>query len=151
MNKYVKKLVEGYDDYTGSDLKVQKTPGALGTTISKSDLEEIDNINKYRSFVVILMCYTTKLGPDVANAEMELAVQMSHLGTEHWKILGRLIVYLKGKETKGIIIRNPKVMKLVIFCDSNYATDKDTRKSVSGLVATLEGTLLTYFQKPIRI
>ena len=86
----------------------------------------------------------------MANAEMELAVQMSHLGTEHWKILGRLIGYLKGKETKGIIIRNPKVMKLVIFCDSNYATDKDTRKSVSGLVATLEGTLLTYFSKTHR-
>ena len=55
MNKYVKKLVEGYDDYTGSDLKVQKTPGAIGTTISKSDIKEIDNIDNYRSFVGHLM------------------------------------------------------------------------------------------------
>ena len=28
-------------------------------------------------------------------------------------------------------------MKAVIFYDSNYATDKETIKSVSGLVATL--------------
>ena len=55
VNKYVKKLVEGYKKYTGSDLKVQKSPGALGTTIRKSDIEETDNINKYRSFVGKLM------------------------------------------------------------------------------------------------
>ena len=55
MNKYVKKLVEGYEKYTESDLNVQKSPGALGITISKSDSEETDNINKYGSFVVQLM------------------------------------------------------------------------------------------------
>ena len=131
----------------GVTLKVQKAPGDLVTTISKSDSEETYNINKCRSFVGILMWYTTKVGPDVANAEMELAVQMSHLGTEDWKKLGRLIGYLKGKETKGIIIKNPKVMKLVIFCDSNYATDKDTINSVSGLVTTLGGALLICLSK----
>ena len=36
--KDVNKLVEGYEKYIGSDLKVQKTPGAPGTTIIKSDL-----------------------------------------------------------------------------------------------------------------
>ena len=48
MEKDLKKLVEGYEEYTGSYLRVQKTPGTLGMTISKSHLEEPDNINKYR-------------------------------------------------------------------------------------------------------
>ena len=89
------------------------------------------------------MWYTTKVGPDVANAERELAVHMSHHRPKHWKVLGRLIGYKKGKETKGIINKNPKVLEGVIFCDSNYATDKETRKSVSDLVDTLGGKLLT--------
>ena len=38
-------------------------------------------------------------------------------------------------------------MKAVMFCDLNYATDKETQKSVSGLVATLGGTLLTSLSK----
>ena len=63
------------------------------------------------------MWYTTKVGPDVANAARELAVHMSHPGPEHWKELGRLIGYIKGKETKVTIIRNPKVLKAVILCD----------------------------------
>ena len=119
-------------------------------TLIKSNLEELDNINKYISLVEKLMWYTTKVGPDVSNAARELEVHMSHPGLEHWKALGHLIGYLKGKETKGIIVRNPKVMKAVIFYDSNYATDKKARNSVSGLVATLGGTLLTCSSKPQR-
>ena len=75
---------------------------------------------------------------------------MSHPGPEHWNSLGSLIGYLKGKETKGIIIRKPKVMKSVMFCDSNYATDKETRDSVSGLVAKLVGTPLMCLSKTQR-
>ena len=89
------------------------------------------------------MWYTTKVVTDVANVARELAVHMIHPGPEHWKKLGHLIGYLKGKYTKGIIVRNPKILKAVIFCNSNYAKDKETRKSVSGLVATLVGTLIT--------
>ena len=93
------------------------------------------------------MWYTTKVGPDVVNAERKLSVHMSHPGRDHWKSLARLIGYLKGKETKGIIVRYPKVTKLVMFCESNYATYKETRKSVSGLVAKLVGTLITCSSK----
>ena len=40
MDKDAKKLLKGYEKSTRSDLKVHKTPGSLGTTLSKSDLEE---------------------------------------------------------------------------------------------------------------
>ena len=68
MEKYVKKLLKGYKKYMGVYLRVQKTPGAPGTTLSKSYLEEPDNINNYRSFVRQLMWYTTKVVTDMANA-----------------------------------------------------------------------------------
>ena len=57
--------------------------------------------------------------------------------------MGRLIGYPKVKRTKIIIIRNPIVLKAVIICDSNYATDMKTRKSASNILATLGVTLLT--------
>ena len=67
MEKDIKKLVEGYKKYTGSNIKVYKTPGAPSTTISKSDLEETQDIDKYRSFVVQLMWHDSKVGPDMEN------------------------------------------------------------------------------------
>ena len=81
MEKYVKNVVELYEEYTGRDLKVQKTSIALGTTLSKIDLEETYNTNKYRSFVGQLMWYATKVGPDVSNAARESALHMRHPGT----------------------------------------------------------------------
>ena len=61
-----------------------------------------------------------------------------------------MIGYLKCKDTKCIIIRKPKVLKSVMFCDSKYATDKEKRKSVIFLVATLEETLLVFLSKSHR-
>ena len=57
--------------------------------------------------------------------------------------IGVLIVCLKVKKTKGIIVRNPKVLKAVIFCDYSFPTNKGKGKSVRGLVGTLGGTLPT--------
>ena len=48
MDKEVKKLVEGYDKHTVSDVKVHKTPGATVNTLSKSNLEETQDIDNYR-------------------------------------------------------------------------------------------------------
>ena len=91
--------------------------------------------------------YTTNLGPDVANAARELAVNMSHPGPEYWKALGRLIGYIKGKGTKGIITRKPKFLKAGLFCDLNYVTYMEIIKNVSGLFDTLVGKLPTCLSK----
>ena len=61
------------------------------------------------------MWYTKKVRPDVENLERYSAVNMSRPGPEHWKALRRLIGYLKGKKTKGVVIRNPKSLKAVCF------------------------------------
>ena len=95
----MKKLVEVYEKYTGRGVKFQETPEAPGTTLSNSDLEEPYNIDKYRPFVGQLMWYMTKVVPVVENAAGELAVHMSHHGTEYWKALVSLIGCLKGKES----------------------------------------------------
>ena len=55
IKKDVKKFVEGYENYTGSDIKVQRIPSYPSTNLSKSDLEEPKDIDKYSSFVEQLM------------------------------------------------------------------------------------------------
>ena len=80
MKKDVKKLVDGYNKYTGRGVKVQKTPGSTGMTLCKIKLKEPTDIENYRSFVGQIMWYTMKVGPDMANTERELDVHMSNPG-----------------------------------------------------------------------
>ena len=58
---------------------------------------------------------------------------MEGIGTSYW---------ISKKQKKRIIIRNPKVLKVGMFRDSKYTTNKETIKSVSSLVATLGLTLI---------
>ena len=64
--------------------------------------------------------------------------------------MGHLIGGIKGKDANGIVIIKPKVLKDVMFYDYNYATEKETRKSVSGLVSTIGWTLLMCSSKTQR-
>ena len=48
MEKDIKKLVEGYEKNNWGEVQVQKTSGTPGTTQSKSDLEEPQDISNYR-------------------------------------------------------------------------------------------------------
>ena len=60
-------MVEGYKRFIGRDVKVQKTPDSPGTDLSKSELEEPKDVDKYKNFVEKLMWYITNMGPDVTN------------------------------------------------------------------------------------
>ena len=62
-----------------------------------------------------LMWYKTKVIPSVVNVARELVIHISHPETEHWKALGRLVGYIKGKETKVIFNINTKIIKDVMF------------------------------------
>ena len=44
---------------------------------------------------------------------------MSNTGIEQCNAIENFIGYLKGKEIKGITIKNPKIPKVVMFCKSS--------------------------------
>ena len=71
IEKDKRKLVEGYQNYTGSDVWVQRTPGAPGRTLRKSELELSKDMDNYKSFMGQLIWSTTKVGPDVAKVARE--------------------------------------------------------------------------------
>ena len=80
MDKYVKKLVDVYEQFYGSDIRVHKTPDVTGSNLSKRKLKDPTDIDKYRSFIGQIMWYTMNVGPDVENSARELVVQIIHTG-----------------------------------------------------------------------
>jgi len=86
--------------------------------------------------------------PDVLHAVRELSKWMSDGVTiDHKKAMQQTMNYILHTRERGLclqptmIINDPKTEFFYILgrADSNYATNAETRKSVSGLVVTLNG------------
>jgi len=143
MEKKVQDIVDTYEAFIGTEAKVFDSPGAPNSVLDKNEGEVVD-INMYRSLVGKIMFFVTKIGPKMCNVVRDLARHMSNPGDPHWKALGRLIGYMKGMKLKGLRMKKPHSLRNGSLCDSDFAKDPITRKSVGGEIHTLGGCITAF-------
>ena len=69
---------------------------------------------------------------------------MSNPGPPHWEALKWLIRYLRGTDNVGInFSKFFDSINLVGYVDSNYANEKDSRKSTTSYIFTLCGSCIS--------
>ena len=91
---------------------------------------------KYRSGTGSLLYLVKHSRIDIANAVRELSKVMDRAAPNHMKELLRCIRYVlltKGRKLKFKLSRSDKI-KIRAICDSDYAGDPETRRSVSGFI-----------------
>ena len=70
---------------------------------------------------------------------------MENPGKTHWEAVKCIFRYLRGTPNHGLIFGGRgRDFSLVGFCDSNYAGDRDRRKSTFGYVFTIGGTTISW-------
>ena len=87
--------------------------------------------------------------PDISNAVRELSKFMGEAGREHQKAMFRIMDYVHETKDYGVILTRSenKVLKVTAYVDSNYASDWDTRKSVTGYVVYINGNIVAWKSK----
>ena len=85
----------------------------------------------YRSLVGNLM-YLSVVRPDICFAVYNLAQFDSNPGKVHWVVLKHLLCYLKGSTNFTLVFNRGAAFELFGYCDTDWATDEDDRKSISG-------------------
>ena len=55
-------------------------------------------------------------------------------GRAHWAAIKRILSYLAGTTTHGILFSGEEPTNMVGYTDSDYAGDIDTRRSISGYI-----------------
>jgi hypothetical protein len=147
MPKKVREIIELYEEHIGKDAKNYVIPGTAGVCTSKWVSDPMEH-TMYRRLVGKIMFLVVKIFPEGANAARELARHFSNPGPMHWDELARYIGYLKVMESEiRLIYRKPKEMRALSYVDSNYATDKEDRRSVSGGIHTVGGTIINWMSK----
>jgi hypothetical protein len=144
-DNYIADIVNKYEAEVGK-VRSFPTPGYPGTTLAKHDGEPV-RLAEYRSFVGKLLFAMKKTYPELANSIRELATHMDRPGPDQWKAIARMIGYLKYEATHGLTYRTPKDLRIVGCVDSDYATNKETRKSTTGYLVLVGGCLVSWSSK----
>jgi hypothetical protein len=133
---------------TESTVRGFTTPGAAVTPpLRSTEDDEIIEMERFRSFVGRIMFACGKTEPCISNACRELTSHLTAPNEEHWKSLDHLIGYLKGGTHHGMKMRAPLGRQIVVFVDSDYASDRNDRKSISGHLVTIGGCLVSWQSK----
>ncbi|KAK4404586.1 Retrovirus-related Pol polyprotein from transposon TNT 1-94 [Sesamum angolense] len=100
------------------------------TDSEKAKMEKIPYSNAIGSIMYLMV--STR--PDIAYAVSCLSRFMSNPGTSHWEALKWLFRYLNGSNNYGIkFSKCSEGVKLMGHVDSNYANDRDSRRSTTSM------------------
>ena len=122
-----------------SSANTVKTPEESNDHEPEGELLDSAQATKYRSLAARAN-YLAHDRADIQHATQELSKGMSAPRESHWKKLKRLARYLIGKERFSIAYawRSP-TNQIVGMTDSNWAGDRQSRKSTSGGTLSMGG------------
>jgi hypothetical protein len=107
---------------------------------------EIDQMKAvpYASAVGSLQYAQVCTRPNLAFVTGILGRFQSNPGIEHWKMVKKALRYLQGTKDLMLIFRRSESLVIEGYSDSDFAGDKDDRKSTSGYVFTLVGGAISW-------
>lgn len=151
---YIQQMLEKFGM---KDAKTVATPAATGVTLSKDqspstaeDLELMQNI-PYRMLVGCLLWVANWTRPDISFAVSTVSQFLANPGQAHWVAAKRVLRYLKGTSSLGIKYDSRSHVSdrisLQAWSDSDWAADKDTRKSMSAYCIQESGGMITWSSK----
>ena len=161
----IAKLEKTFKDLV-KDLTTYKTPGTPhqgilriknepNTPKIKESMIGKDNHKLYRSGVGMLLYLVKHSRPDIGNAVRELSKVLDNPTPAAFKEMKRVIKYVLDTKEYGLKLfpnqtKGLKEFEMVLYTDSDWAGDKDTRISVSGYCIFLQGVPISWKSKAQR-
>lgn len=113
---------------------IQKTPMDLNTTFTPG-LPVADV--PYRELIGSLLWLSTCTRPDITFATNRLASYTNCATAEHWSAAKRVLRYLQGTKNYNLTYEKSKTKDIIGFSDSDWAGDKENRRSTTGFTFVL--------------
>ena len=135
------------------DAKPSPTPMVSSLKLTKQGADYLEDASLYRSVVGALQ-YATITRPEISYCVNKVCQFMAQPQEEHWKAVKRILIYLKGTITNGLHIKPfslTQPLSLVAYCDADWASDPDDRKSTLGSCIFLGGNLISWWSKKLTL
>ena len=103
-------------------------------------------IEQYQGMVGSIMFAMIETRPDIANAVSIVSRLAQNPSQAHTKAVKRIIAYLATTPNRGIVYGN-KDLRLLGYCDANWAGDRVTRKSTGSYLFLMNGGPISWMSK----
>ena len=110
---------------------VKPTPMAKGAQLAQVASPVYSDPTTYRSILGALQ-YICLTRPDIAFTVNKLAQYMQHPQLIHWEGVKRVLRYLNGTTSYGILIKPVPQLTIQSFADADWGSCKEDRRSTSG-------------------
>ncbi|XP_025657891.1 uncharacterized mitochondrial protein AtMg00810-like [Arachis hypogaea] len=138
--KYIKDLLKKADM---SNAKSVPTPMTSSLKLSAFGDTAFTNPTLYRSIVGGLQ-YATITRPEIFFSVNKVAQFLHNPLESHWKAVKRILIYLVGTIQHGLRFSKFTNLRIYGFCDSDWASDIDDRKSTNGYAIYLGSNLVSW-------
>ena len=134
-------LLNDFNLLDSNSVKTPMIPGTLLTHHVKGEDDTYVDKERYQHLVGTLMFLCTWTRPDLVFATQQLAKFSHDPHHKHMEAAKRVLRYLKGTIDMGITYSDSALdaNRLIAFCDADWASCVETRRSYSGFVALLNG------------
>ncbi|GJQ68502.1 hypothetical protein Trydic_g17075 [Trypoxylus dichotomus] len=142
--KYIDALLQRFNM---TDCKPCSTPldpnQKLSSEMSPKDDSEREEMEKipYQSAVGSLLYVAQSTRPDITFAVSLLSRFNNNPGKAHWTAVKRVLRYLKSTKNMKIQYTKEEEQDLHGYCDADWGSDLDNRRSVSGYVFISQGPI----------
>ncbi|KAL0300227.1 UNVERIFIED_CONTAM: Retrovirus-related Pol polyprotein from transposon RE2 [Sesamum angustifolium] len=98
---------------------------------------------KYRRLVGRLL-YLGFTRPDISYSVQQLSQFLTRPCEAHWKAAVHVVRYLKGTPTKGLFLPSKSSFELRAYCDADWASCSDSRRSLTGFCIFFGDALISW-------
>ncbi|CAN1785707.1 Retrovirus-related Pol polyprotein from transposon TNT 1-94 [Linum perenne] len=128
------------------DSKPATTPMDYKTHLSATGDEDFPDPEIYRRLVGKLI-YLTNTRPDISFAVQQVSQYMAKPTNAHYKAVTRILRYLKGAPSSGIMLSASSTLQLQAYSDSDWAACPDSRRSITGYCVFLGNSPISWKSK----
>ncbi|CAN1165361.1 Retrovirus-related Pol polyprotein from transposon TNT 1-94 [Linum perenne] len=126
--------------------KASKTPSDYKLKLRVDEGEPLEDGSVYRQLVGRLH-YITITRPDISYAVQQLSQFQSKPTSVHLQAAYKVIRYLRNAPGQGLLFSKANDLQMVGYCDSDWASCPDTRRSTSGFCLFIGKSLVSWKTK----
>ncbi|GAU31266.1 hypothetical protein TSUD_153410 [Trifolium subterraneum] len=144
--KYIKDLLVKTNMF---DCNPIATPMMSSCKLSKVGSDNVADATLYRSVVGSLQ-YATITRPEISFAVNKVCQFMPTPLESHWAAVKRILRYLKGTSFSGLKLFPTNIhhpLSIKAYCDADWASDPDDRRSTSGAAIFFGPNLISWWSR----